>query len=273
MKTQKLLILILTLWSSNIYCQDADVQIVRKQILEEGLFLFRLEKASWNSTDIVVKDYPDLLNQINGYLSYSNNHNTKTIFWTNDEKLLLTVTFDSTSLEIKGVVDSNTRTPTQLEADLITLRESAFDLMTKNEDKFFTFYKNTGSNFIPLIRSGQRTVFILTGSQENKLLIGNDYRISFNDRNEIISKIKLHNSLITINEDSSDKGLNKVGSMHTHVIEDQPYMTSTDICTYMLYKEIFKLKNHVVVSEKGTSIFETDKRNLIIVPQDNSKKK
>jgi hypothetical protein len=37
--------------------------------------------------------------------------------------------------------------------------------------------------------------------------------------------------------------------------------------------EVFKLKNHVVVSDKGTSIFESDKKRLIIVPQDSAKKK
>jgi hypothetical protein len=256
----------------NVYCQDNDVQAVRNQILDEGLFLFRLEKASWNSTDILLKDYSNLSNQINGYLSYPDNDDTKTVFWDKDGMIIFTVTLDSTGFEKNKVVKVDTRTPTPLETELIKLRNDAFDLLTKNEDNFFAFYKNTSPNLIPIIRSDQRTVFILTGSQENKLLIGNDYRLLFNGKNEVVKKEKLHNSLITINQDSN-KEFNKVGSMHTHILENQPYMTSTDICTFMLYMDVFKLKNHVVVSDKGTSIFESDKKRLIIVPQDNSKKK
>ncbi|MBT1711313.1 hypothetical protein KK062_23930 [Fulvivirgaceae bacterium PWU5] len=271
MKTQKLLILILTLWTTNAYCQDGEIQTVRKQILEEGLFLFRLEKASWNSTDLLVKDHSTLVNQVAGYVSYPANDDTKTIFWNTDGKILFTVTLDSTGAENKSIVDVNIRTATQQEAELIKLRKDAFDFLTKNEDNFFAFYKNTSRNLVPFIKNDQRAVFILTASREKKLLIGNDYRLLFNDKNEVIKKEKLHNSLITINQDA--KETNEVGSMHTHILEDHPYMTSTDICTFMLYREVFKLKNHVVISDKGTSIFESEKKNLIIVPQDRAMKK
>jgi hypothetical protein len=271
MKTLLLLSLILICCTFNVLSQNPDVGASRKQILEEGLMLFRLEKASWNATDILFKDHSPLLNKLQGYLSYAENRdNTKTIFWDKEGTLLLTITFDSAVVSMKKV-DNQQHPPTPLESDLIKLRNAALTALTKNEDRFFSFYENTSPNLIPVIKNGQKTVIILTASRENKLLIGNDYRISFNNNNELIRKEKFHNSLITIGQESGD-GLNKTGSMHTHIREDQPFMTSTDICTYMLYKDVFKLQNHIVVSEKYTSIFDSGKMTFAIVPTDSSKK-
>jgi len=271
MKTLTLLSLILTCWTFNAFSQNQEVETARRQILDEGLALYRLEKASWNATDILFKDYSSLLDKLKGYLSYTEDRdNTKTIFWDKEGTLLLTITFDSAIVN-KKKVDNQQQQPTPLESDLIKLRNAALTMLTKNEDRFFSFYENTSPNLIPVIKNGQKTVFILTGSRENKLLIGNDYRISFNNSNEVTRKEKLHNSLITIGQESGD-GLNKTGSMHTHIIEGQPFMTSTDICTYMLYKDVFKLQNHIVVSEKYTSIFDSGKMTFVIVPTGTSKK-
>lgn len=267
----KLLFAVFMLWSSEVSGQEMDIQAIRKETLNEGLFLYRLEKSSWTSTDILLKDYSNLLARVNGYLSYPDGYNTKTIFWNEENKVLLTITFDSVYFDKKPNVDDNLREPTAVEADLIKLRNDAFELLVENKDEFFKFYDKTSPNLIPIIKDGQRTVFILTGSQENTLLIGNDYRLVFNERNEIISKVRLHNTLIRI--DQADKAGNEVGSVHTHVIESLPYMTSTDICTFLLYKDFFKLKNHVVISDKWTSIFDADKISFVIVPRNNSKEK
>jgi hypothetical protein len=59
----------------------------------------------------------------------------------------------------------------------------------------------------------------------------------------------------------------KVGSIHSHVLEDQPFITSTDICSFLLYKDFIKLSNHVVVSENYICIFDVVKETLMIVPK------
>jgi hypothetical protein len=108
-------------------------------------------------------------------------------------------------------------------------------------------------------------VVILTASTERKLLVGNDYKLLFDDNNAVSSKIKLHKSLITLSAEGGAHK-NEIGSMHTHILADQPFMTSTDICTFLLYQDIFKLNKHVVVSEKWLSIFEVKNLMFVIVP-------
>jgi hypothetical protein len=112
-------------------------------------------------------------------------------------------------------------------------------------------------------------VFIISASsQADDIVIGNDYKLVFNTENELVEKYKLHNSLIKIdvNGQIMDSG-KKVGSIHSHVLEDQPFITSTDICSFLLYKDFIKLSNHVVVSENYICIFDVVKETLMIVPK------
>jgi hypothetical protein len=259
-----LLIGFLTTLISNAYCQDQDVEGSRKAILEEGIYLFRLEKASWHATDLLVKNNSKLLEQLAGYLSYIDGSSTRTIFWSDENMILLTVSFDSLAAPDNGIEEDQTRNPTAIEEELILLRSKAYDMLVKNEGEFFSFYENTSPNLIPVIRNNERMTFVLTGSKEKKLVIGNDYKLIFNKDNQIIQKIKLHNTLIPIEQSGHE--MKTVGSMHTHILADQPFMTATDICTFLLYKDVFKLTNHVVISDKWTSIFHADKGYLIIVP-------
>lgn len=253
------------------YAQEKDVEASRQMILDEGKFLFRLEKASWHATDVLMKGNAAMLEHLAGYLSYADQEFTKTIFWNKDNKILLTVTFDSIASATNGIANADTRDPNEMEQQLMTIRGKAFDLLVDNNDKFFSFYKNTSPNLIPVIRDGRKVVFILTASKENKLLIGNDYKVVFGETNQVTEKIKLHNSLIPIQESGNDE--NNVGSMHTHILKNHPVMTSTDICTFLLYRDIFKLSRHVVVSQEWISIFEADKESFVIVPKSAFEKK
>ena len=158
---------------------------------------------------------------------------------------------------------------------MIELRQNALNTLLNNEDKFFLFYDGTGPNLIPLInQDSSREVFILTGSNDgSQLLLGNDYKLTYDSDNQLINKKRLHNTLITINTEGETMDSGKtVGSVHTHVIDDLPFMTSTDICTYLLYKDVLELSNHVVVSKDYMSIFDANEGTFIIVPKNMFKK-
>lgn len=254
----------------NSYSQDADIQKERDRILEEGLYLYRLEKASWHASDILFKDYKNVISEVKGYLSMVDKKTTRTIFWNDQLEIVFTVQFDSMASEKTGVPSSFRRPAMQEEADIIQLRIAAFNKMIENKGKFFSFYEKTRPNLIPVIRNGERIVYVLTASNEKKLLIGNDYKLYFNEKNEINDKTKLHKSLITL--DMSDSEKETTGSMHSHVLKDQPFITPTDVCTFMLYKDVFKVSTHTVISEKWMSLFDSDKVNLTIITSDLLKK-
>jgi hypothetical protein len=254
-------ILIFLAFAFNGFSQNIDS--LRAATLNEAILLYRLELASWHSTDVLMAKAKEKLNEMNGYASYVEGKNTRAIFWNADNKIVFTVTFDSLASPRNGIVDRDIRNATDFEIDLIGLRNAAYNLLVNNKDKFFSFYENTHPNLVPLLTKTERVVFILTGATQNELLVGNDYKLVFDQKYTVVKKLKLHNSLIRLSGESDDK---VEGSVHTHILDDQPLMTSTDICTFLLYKDIVKMTKHTVVSKKWISIFHADGANLIVVP-------
>jgi hypothetical protein len=238
-----------------------------EKILEEGKLLYRLEKASWYGTDDFLARFINKRDSIGGYLSYVNNKNQViNIFFKRDNPfhILVRYYFDSIPATKPILIDSSNNTATRSEIDLITIRQDAIQKISDNTDNFFTFYQNTSLNPIPLINKDGRKVFILTGPQiSNIVIIGNDYLLTYDNKNRFVRKEKIHQTIIQYpyKADKSDNALKS--TIHSHVLSD--CISSTDICTLLLYKDFVEWKQHYVISKKYVSIFDLEKENLVIM--------
>ena len=258
---KKLLFLILAIISLNIYSQHKKSD----KILNEGKLLYRLEKGSWYGTDLFLANYPNKRDSTGGYLSYEKDHKIYTIFFNryDHNKVLARYKFDSIPKQKALDVELN-KNATALEKELITIRLDAKKRMFENKDKFFSFYKETSPNFIPLITKNKKRVFIFTGPKTNGfVLLGNDYVLTYNKKNKFKKKEKLHNTLLQFAYKSEKKDNPTVSTMHSHVVTK--YITSTDICTLLLYKDFVEWKKHIVISKKYVSIFDMKKETLFIM--------
>ena len=138
-------------------------------------------------------------------------------------------------------------------------------LKTINSDTLFKHYKNTNLNLIPLISNERKKVYVLTGPEENGVVIfGNDYLLTFDDNNELISKKQLHKNIISINYGSTGD-TTIIGTIHTHLPETGEFITATDICTLMLYEKFAKWQQHYVMSKNYVSIWDCNKNILAIL--------
>ncbi|MFW5804614.1 MAG: hypothetical protein ACOCWG_05235 [bacterium] len=240
--------------------QDSD------EILAEGKLLYRLEKASWKGTDDFLSRFPDKRNLIGGYLSYeSDSHKIANIFFSsvNNDSLLVRYLFDSIP-DSPLQIDTINLKITEHEKDLIEIRQDAIQRISNNSDNFFTFYKNTSLNPIPLITNKEKRVFILTGPQiSNVVIIGNDYLLEYDKQNKLKDKIQIHQSLLQYPYKSDDPENKLESTYHSHVVSE--YINSTDICTLLLYKDYVEWKQHYVMSKKYVSIFDMEKENLVII--------
>ncbi len=260
---KRILLLILFLANTLLFAQKPDSQ----SLLDEGKHLYHLEKASWYATDIFLADYPQLKDSLNGYLSYqTEDGNVNTIFYnlSGSGKILARYEFASTSYQDPVSVDINHFQPTDQEKDLIALREDALNQIKTNPDRFFTYYKNASFNLDPVITPTERKVYVLTGPQvDGVVLIGNDYLLTYNNKNELTAKAKLHNSLIHLpcKAEKTDKPL--VSTMHSHVVTD--CITPTDICTLLLYKDFVEWTEHTVISKEYVSILDIKNEKLTIL--------
>jgi hypothetical protein len=166
------------------------------------------------------------------------------------------------------------------ESNLYEIREKTLSAIN-SDTLLFKTYKNTNLNIIPLISGGQKKVYILTGpAQTGVVIFGNDYLLTFDGDNKVISKKQLHQNIIPVNYVNTDEDGKEIeGTIHSHLPETGDFITATDICTLMLYEKFTKWKHHDVVSENYLNIWDCLTDHLIVVPmriddkKNNSKEK
>ena len=258
---KKYLLFVLLFTSANVYSSKPKAD----SILALGKSLYSLEKASWISTDYVMKNHPDILNNIGGYLSYENGNDyiTSIFFSIHDANIIIAkLRFNKTNMNFPDSIILEKHQCSKKEKELITIRNKAIENMQADKSGYFTFYENTSFNFIPLISEDQKIVYILTApEQTGHVLIGNDYKLTFDKNNKLLSKKKIHNSLIPI--PFSKEGVEIEQTMHSHV--NSEVIDITDICTLLLYKDEVSWNSHIVISKKYVSIFDLKKESLEII--------
>lgn len=237
-----------------------------KPIIEEGKLLYKLEKASWLATDIFLEKYSNRDN-IAGYFSYFDAGKIKCIFFSNTEivKVIGTITFDSTYNKNTANVIVEEREFNKTEFDLYEIRKLSLNHIYV--DTMFKTYNNTNLNLIPIISAEQKKVYVLTGPQQSGVVIfGNDYLLTFDANNKLLSKKNLHKNIIPVySKDSKSANENVAASMHSHSEETGEFITATDICTLMLYEDYVTWKQHIVVSAKYINIWDCSTDELLIM--------
>jgi hypothetical protein len=245
------------LFTNNTFGQSKD------EILTEAYLLYNSEKASWHGTDIFLEKFPEKRNLIGGYLSYSEDNQHSCIFFDKAENpnLLAKLTFNE-NFNIEQIkIDTISRKLNTLEKNLFTIRKIA--LAEMNKDTLFKQYKNTDLNPIPLISNKEKKVFVLTGPQISGVVIfGNDYLLTFDKNNKIKTKKALHKNIISIEYNAETKS---DITMHSHLKPTSNLITSTDLCTIMLYEKYARWKQHIVVSKKNVSLWDCEKDVLLVM--------
>ena len=193
----RILTIILLLITLNVFGQKNPTEEAQP-IVEEGKLLYRSEMASWYGTDLFLENYKDREN-IGGYFSYTENDTSKCIFFSKSEnpEVIGTISFDKTYNVKKAKTDISKRKFTTNENYLYLIRKIA--LTEINSDTLFKTYKNTNLNLIPLIHGNEKKVYVLTGPQQNGIVIfGNDYLLTFDKGNKLTLKKQLHKNIIPI---------------------------------------------------------------------------
>lgn len=233
------------------------------EILAEAYLLYNSEKASWNGTDIFLDKFPNKRNLIGGYFSYSENNIHSCVFFDQEENpnVLAKISFNDNFEVQLAKIDTTNRKLSNAEMDLFSIRKIA--LREMDQDTLFKRYNNTNLNPIPIITNKSRKVFVLTGPQiSGVVILGNDYLLTFDKKNKLKSKKSLHKNIIPIeyNDDTKD-----AVTMHSHLKSTGNLITSTDLCTIMLYENYAHWKQHIVISEKNVSLWDCENDKLLIM--------
>lgn len=261
-----ILTLLLTLLTLSSFGQKSLTEKAQP-IVEEGKLLYRSEMASWYGTDLFLANYTKREN-IGGYFSYTENDISKCIFFSKSEnpKVIGTISFDKTYDTNTAETELVERDFTELENDLYLIRKSALEEINSDKSLFKT-YQNTNLNLIPLINGKHKKVYVLTGPQQNGVVIfGNDYLLTFDEDNKLALKKQLHKNILPINYVEQEKEGQKIeGGFHNHLPETGDFITATDICTLMLYEKFAKWKSYSVISKNYMNMWNCETDELVVL--------
>lgn len=238
-----------------------------KPIVEEGKRLYQSEITSWYGTDLFIENYKGNINP-DGYFSYADKYGSKCVFYSGSEKprVIGTISFDKTVSPETGKVDFTARDFTKLESDFYTIRENALKAM--DGDTLFKIYEDMNLNLVPLITKKEKKVYVLTGPIKNGVVVfGNDYLLTFDKKNKLLSEKQLHANIIPIEYNKKDPE-NPSSTIHTHLPETGDFITATDICTLMLYEKFAGWEQHLVVSKNYINIWNCKEDSLIVLPKE-----
>lgn len=263
---KKILLFFFTAFSLSAFAQT-DLQTQTKAIVDEGKRLYKSEMASWYGTDLFLGNYKSRTN-VGGYFSYTTKDEiSKCVFFSKADKprVIGTISFDKTFNPELANINLNERDFSTTEIDLYTIRKTALAIM--NTDTLFKRYNNTDLNLIPLVYNNEKKVYVLTGpKQGGAVILGNDYLLTFDSNNQLTGKKPLHKNIIPVPyAGKQSDGTEIVSTIHSHLPETGDLITSTDICTLMLYEKFAKWKSHKVVSQKYLSTWDCAKDELTVV--------
>jgi hypothetical protein len=250
-------------FSFHLYAQE-DVSKLTAPIVSEGKRLYRSEMASWYGTDLFMEKYADKDN-IGGYFSYQEGDSAKCIFFSREDnpRVIGTINFEQTYDLAKADINLQQRDFTKNEKELYTIRQLTLKLLT--EDTMFKFYKNASTNLIPIITNGEKKVYVLTATtQQNVVIFGNDYLLTFDKDNRLLVKKALHQNIIVTDYGKKTKdGEEVIGGVHTHLPATGDFITATDICTLMLYSKFAGWKSYNIISANYFSIWNCETNELV----------
>lgn len=217
-------------------------------ILHEADLLYRHEKATWISTDMILADRK-LKKRYGGFVTYHSQDSTfVTILGKKQKSAIAKYTFIGTEFDQALTVDMEYSVLSELEKKLLHVKSKLLKKVFKKKYEV-VIPKGFDPNFILLkTASGYRFYIIMGTTQEGSVPFGNDYIFEVNTDLEITQWQKLHSRIIPA--PPNFPGMGTVTSvMHSH-LKSTPYITATDICTFRLYAKYTDLKEFSVYSPK-----------------------
>lgn len=216
-----------------------ELQIVLDSICTEGYNLYTAEYINWITTDSVLAHYDE--NSIGGNIIWQPTDSTwKSVFLnSNNENCIFELNYNIHNQSL--TVNYNTRPLTVAEQ---TLRESRETMLRKALSQFrdsLRYNSNYGRPNIDFVQVNPKItrMYILQGVEyPNIIPFGNDYSIDFDNDGNITAFRRYHNSLIAIpTVDENGKPTSSV--VHSH-LKNNPFITPTDICNFLLYRGSMK---------------------------------
>ncbi len=234
---------------------DQEIKQKTDSILKEGTMLYQFERAAWVSSDLAMeREY--VKQNTGGYLVYLTNDTIRTIFYDKAEKQSLVEFFYFKTFDSPILIRSHIRDLTINESNLIETRKKIFAEIIKEKHPVGAPQGYTLNNQIIPNGKGYKLYFLTGTSQNNIIPLGNDYIFHADENGKIVSWKRFHSRLLPL-PSKGENGSAVKGLINSHLVTE-PFISATDICTFMLYGKFYGLKTCSVLSTALSKIFTFD---------------
>ena len=211
------------------------IQTINDSICAEGAVLYTAERLNWVSTDSVLARYRH--EDLGGSLIWQPTASTwSAIFYDKDKKNCI---FELKLNTMSGAnsLSYDIRPLTEEEQVQIKLKHTMLDNAFEKYGDQIKYNEKIGNPNFDFVRINDNLIrlYVLQGTvQPNTIPFGNDCSIDFDNSGNPLCFRKYHQSLIAVNT-VDDEGNKVVSVMHSH-LADNPYITPTDVCNFLLYR-------------------------------------
>jgi len=222
-------------------------------ILTEGNLLFKYERSAWVSTDLAMEKSV-IKKEYGGYLVYQVGDTIKTIILNKENKLCIYElsfigNYDYPKLEVL-----TNRNLTAKEENLLYIKNKILGGII--EQKIAVEIPAGCSLNMDLLPTDQGYKFyILSGTSQSQMIpFGNDYLFYADLKGTILTWKKFHSRFIP----TQTKGPNEevvLQTTHSH-LKKEPFISATDICTFMLYGSLYDQMDFLVYSPAFSKYFK-----------------
>lgn len=246
---KKSLLLIVSLITNLLFAQtteisDAELKKKLDSVLTEAHLLYKYEKAAWISTDSAMKNQA-VKKDYGGFFTYEEHGEIRVIILgKKSQECIAEYSFESDFYKPKSEI-TESRELSDKEKTLLEVKEK---IVGNLSDKKYEVSIPDGysPNLILLPFAEKYKLYILMGtSQRDVIPFGNDYLIIADLKGKIENWQKFHSRIIP--GYMKFEG-NKVTELsHSH-LRTTPLITATDICTFMLYAQLYDIDSFSVYS-------------------------
>ena len=232
----------------------SEVSPILDSIVEEGYQLYYSERANWIAADLVFEKHE--VDEIGGSITYRTDDDIWVVcfFDTNKENCLYECRFDikfGNTLALDSIRPTSTFEKEQLQRKETMLSEA----ISKYGSELKFAPESFGNPNIDIVRMNDQLtrMYFLQGTIRHDVIpFGNDYSIDFDESLTPIAFRRYHRSLID-SPTKGEKGEDVKLLFHTH-LKDNPFITPTDICNFLLYRPK-NMDGFMVASEAYNCMF------------------
>lgn len=216
--------------------QLTDFQIKEKldSILLEGNLLYRYEKAAWISIDMA-RDNKTIQKDFFSYLVYHENDTVRTLILNKKSECIYELRF--VFQFDKPISDFVlTRALSAKEQNMVSTKTAIIKNIVEQKIPIGC-PEGYGLNMILMPKDDGYKFYIITGANKSGIIpFGNDYLFMTDDSGNIQSWKRFHSRLIAL-DSKGPNGEVFSETIHSH-LKAEPFITATDICTFMLYGKL-----------------------------------